>query len=96
MPVLQVVKFRIKAETEPSTFEALDARFQREVAPHMEGLLRRESACAPEGDWVIVNLWADRASAMKPPTANLEFAKAAMSHVDPSTAVAAFYDVKSH
>lgn len=95
MSVLQVITLRLKAEAQPAVFAAANERIQREVTPHMKGLIRRESGHNAEGHWVIVNLWADLESAKLPPTANAEIVKSAMSHVDMTSMTAHFYPLQN-
>jgi len=40
-------------------FEAADSRFQQEVAYRQPGLVRRTTAGAADGEWVVVTFWDD-------------------------------------
>ncbi len=59
MAVLQIVRFRAKPEVTDEEMLAINERFQREVAPTLPGLERREAARSQDGDWVLVLRYAD-------------------------------------
>ena len=43
MSVIQIVRFRISDGVDNTSFRALNERFQREIAPKLPGLVRREA-----------------------------------------------------
>ena len=59
MAVLQIVRFRAKPEVTDKDMLAINERFQREVAPTLPGLERREATRSPDGDWLLVLRYAD-------------------------------------
>lgn len=96
MAVLQIVRFRAKADVSDDDMLAINERFQREVAPTLPGLERRESTRSDDGEWVLVLRYADMESAAggaardTSPVA-LEF----MSRIDMSSMSASFLPVVS-
>ena len=63
MTTIETVTFRLNEGADPDELVALDARYQQEVAYQVPGLLRRTTATAAGGEWLVVTVWADRASA---------------------------------
>jgi len=59
MAVLQIVRFRAKPEVSDAEMLQVNERFQREVAPNLPGLERREATRTDTGDWVLVLRYAD-------------------------------------
>ncbi len=59
MAVLQIVRFRAKSEVGEQEMLEINEKFQREVAPTLPGLERREATITPEGEWVLVLRYAD-------------------------------------
>ncbi len=59
MAVIQIVRFRLAAGVDDAEFRALNERFQREVAPRLPGLTRREATRSAEGEWVLVLRYTD-------------------------------------
>jgi hypothetical protein len=59
MAVLQIVRFRAKPDVTDEEMVAINDRFQREVAPTLPGLERREATCSDDGDWLLVLRYAD-------------------------------------
>lgn len=53
MAILQIVRFRTLPEIQESEITAINERFQREVAPKLPGLKRREAGVTPDGEWVL-------------------------------------------
>jgi hypothetical protein len=93
---LQIVRFRPKAGVSRADFAAMNERFQREVAPRLDGLERREAAVNEDGEWTLVLRYADMATATAPPADHgMEVAGLFMDMVDLSTMSASFQTVMS-
>ena len=55
--VLEVTTFRLLADVDDETFLARDKVVQTEVFPNSPGYLRRTTAKAEDGEWLVVVLW---------------------------------------
>ncbi len=55
--VLEITTFRLLAGVDDETFLACDKAVQTEVFPNSPGFLRRTTARAPDGEWLVVVLW---------------------------------------
>jgi hypothetical protein len=55
--VLEVTTFRLLADVDDETFLARDKAVQTEVFPNSPGYLRRTTAKAADGEWLVVVLW---------------------------------------
>jgi hypothetical protein len=96
MSILQIVRFRPKADTDPVALEAMNLRMHRENGPLLSGLQRREATRSAEGEWVVVMRWTDLESAKAPaPPATTELTRSFMSMIDMSTLSIGFYALKS-
>lgn len=96
MAVLQIVKFRANANADPAEFEAVNERFQREIAPILPDLERREAAVDAEGNWTLVLRYSDMDSATRPPADHgMEVAGAFMKMIDMSTMSVSFQTIVS-
>jgi len=96
MAVLQIVRFRAKPEVSDAEMLEVNERFQREVAPHLAGLERREATRSEDGDWMLVLRYADMdhatgGAARDTSPVALEF----MSKIDMSSMSASFHPVVS-
>jgi hypothetical protein len=96
MAVLQIVRFSAKPEVTDEEMLAINERFQREVAPTLPGLERREATLTEDGDWVLVLRYADLdhaagGAARDTSPVALEF----MSKIDMSSMSASFHTVVS-
>ena len=96
MAVLQIVRFRAKPEVTDKDMLAINERFQREVAPTLPGLERREATRSPDGDWLLVLRYADMdhaagGAARDTSPIAMEF----MSKIDMSSMSASFHPVVS-
>ncbi len=58
MAVVEVVTFRLAADVEQGEFLVADKRAQTEFLYMQPGLLRRTTARAMDGEWLVVTLWA--------------------------------------
>ena len=96
MSVIQIVRFRISDGVEITSFRALNERFQREVAPKLPGLVRREATVSNDGEWVLVLRYTDMESAQKAGKADTsEVAHAFMKMINMSTMSASFTTIVS-
>ena len=96
MAVLQIVRFRAKPEVSDAEMLQVNERFQREVAPSLPGLERREATRTDSGDWVLVLRYADMdhaagGAARDTSPVAMEF----MSKIDMATLSASFHPVVS-
>lgn len=92
MSVLQIVRFK----TTPDAIAAINARFQREVAPKLPGLQRREAGVTPDGEWLLV-LRYDTAEAAKAAMGadTSDVSGKLMAMIDKSTLKVEFVDLRS-
>lgn len=96
MATVQIVKFRLNDGVNETEFRALNERFQREVAPKLPGLIRREATVGDNGEWLLVLRYKDAESAhgaMRADTSDLS--QKFISLINPSTMSASFYEVVS-
>ena len=63
MAVIEIVRFRTKAGTDEKEMAKVNERFQREVAPVLPGLERREATRTGDGEWLLVLRYRDSDSA---------------------------------
>jgi len=96
MAVIQIVRFRLNDGVAEPAFRALNERFQREVAPTLPGLVRREATRSADGDWVLVLRYADEETAHRAGRADTsDVARAFMQMINMSTMSASFFDLVS-
>jgi hypothetical protein len=94
--VLQIVRFKPRADVDSEEFAALNERFQREVAPILPDLERRESAVNAEGVWTLVLRYSDMEAATRPPSGHgPEVAGRFLSMIDKSTMDVSFWTIAS-
>jgi hypothetical protein len=75
---------------------AINERFQREIAPLLPGLQRREATRTADGEWVLVLRYADMQAATAPPADHsMEVAGALFKMIDMSTMSSEFLSVVS-
>ena len=55
--VLEITTFRLLADVDDESFLAADKAVQTEVFPNSAGYLRRTTARADDGEWLVVVLW---------------------------------------
>ena len=96
MAVLQIVRFRAKPDVTDEDMLAINERFQREVAPTLPGLERREATRSEDGDWVLVLRYSDMdhaagGAARDTSPVAMEF----MSRIEMSSMSASFHPVVS-
>ncbi len=93
---IQIVRFRPKAGVEHADLLAMNERFQREVAPNLAGLERREAALTADGECVLILRYASMDLATAPPADHgMEVAGLFMQMIDMSTMSASFQTVIS-
>lgn len=96
MAVVDIVRFRLKDDTDVEAFRALNERFQREIAPTLPGLERREATIGADGEWLLVLRYQDLESATRGPAADTSpLAGAFMDAIDPASMSMAHYEVVS-
>jgi len=96
MATIQIVRFRLNDGVDENEFRALNERFQREVAPKLPGLVRREATHSSEGDWVLVLRYTDMETAHAAGRSDTsDVSQKFMSFIDMSTMSASFYDIVS-
>jgi hypothetical protein len=86
--VIENHTFRLAAGVDASTFVAEDARVQQEIAYRQPGILRRTTAVAADGEWLVTTLWASAADA----DAATSIIDALAAHIDASTLKTSRYD----
>ena len=65
MAVIEIVRFRPKPGVADEDMAKVNERFQREVAPVLPGLERREATRTDDGEWVLVLRYGDGESAAR-------------------------------
>jgi hypothetical protein len=95
-PVLQFVRFKPRADVDPAEFAAINERFQREIAPALPDLERREASVDADGVWNLVLRYSTMDAATRPPGDHgSEVAGAFMSMIDMSTMNVSFATIVS-
>ncbi len=61
--MIEIVRFRPLASAGEAELAEVNGRFQREVAPGLPGLERREASVTGDGEWVLVLRYRDAESA---------------------------------
>jgi hypothetical protein len=96
MAVIQIVRFRTKPGTDAAAFQAVNLRFQREVAPKLPGLQRREATRSADGEWLLVLRYQDLESAQGAMRSDdSDISQTLMAGIDMNSMSAAFFDVVS-
>jgi hypothetical protein len=96
MAVLQIVRFHLNDGVDQAEFRQLNERFQREVAPQLPGLKRREATVGPDGEWMLVLRYGDMESAQNAGRADTgEISRTFMSMINMSSMSASFYEIVS-
>ena len=94
--VLQLVQFTPKSDVDPDEFAGLNERFQREIAPLLPGLERREASIDADGRWTLVLRYSSMEEATRPPADHgMEVAGLFMSLIDMSTMAVSFSTIMS-
>lgn len=63
MSVIETLTFRLAAGADEAVFLDADTRVQTEFIPNHPGFLRRTTARAADGEWIVVTLWASESDA---------------------------------
>ncbi|MCI0633836.1 MAG: hypothetical protein L0206_07980 [Actinobacteria bacterium] len=58
MAVIEIARFRLKADADPTAFADLDRGVQDGYVTKQPGFRDRESGAADDGEWVVVVHWA--------------------------------------
>ncbi|MEI6777351.1 MAG: hypothetical protein WCK70_10665 [Chloroflexales bacterium] len=96
MAVIKIERFRLNDGMDEGAFRAVNERFQREVAPTLPGLTRREVTRAPNGEWVLVLRYTDMEIATNTGMKNTsDTARALLSFINMSTLSAVFHEIIS-
>jgi hypothetical protein len=94
--VLQFVQFTPKPDVDPGDFAAVNERFQREIAPILPDLERREASVDADGKWTLVLRFSSMEAATRPPADHgMEVAGQFMSMIDMSTMAVSFATIMS-
>jgi len=96
MAALQIVRFGTKPDVAEADIVEINERFQREIAPILPGLERREAARTADGGWVLVLRYVDMEAATAPPGDHgMEVAGALFSMIDMTTMSSEFLTIVS-
>jgi hypothetical protein len=96
MAAIQIVRFKLAPHDDEKEFRELNQRFQREVAPKLAGLERREATVGEGGEWVLVLRYRDVESARKAGKSDTsEVSQKFMTMIDMKTMSASFYEIAS-
>ena len=61
--IVELLTFRVRPGVDEAEVRAREARAYEEFAMQQRGILRRTTAKGHDGEWLVVHLWADLASA---------------------------------
>lgn len=96
MATIQIVRFKLAPNVDEKDFRALNERFQREVAPKLAGLERREATVGEGGEWMLVLRYRDVDSAKKAGKSDTsDISQKFMTMIDMKTMSASFYEIAS-
>lgn len=96
MAAIQIVRFKLAPNVDQADFRALNERFQREVAPKLVGLERREATVGEGGEWMLVLRYRDIDAAKKAGKSDTsDISQKFMTMIDMTTMSASFYEVAS-
>lgn len=96
MAAVQIVRFHLNDGVSEDEFRAINERFQREVAPKLPGLQRREATRSDDGEWLLVLRYQDMDSAKHAGRSDTsDISQKFMTFIDMKTMSAAFYDLVS-
>jgi hypothetical protein len=92
--LIEIFSFKLLPGADEAAFLAADKRLQAEFAYQQPGLMRRTTARATDGEWVVIDLWRSEADADRtsnvwgPDPVTAEF----QSFVDPDTVLVRRFD----
>jgi hypothetical protein len=96
MAVIKIERFRLNDGMDEDAFRAVNERFQREVAPTLPGLTRREVMRPTDGEWLLVLRYTDMETATKTGMKNTsDTSRALMSFINMATLSAGFHEIIS-
>src|SRR5262245_19684071 len=96
MAGIQIVRFRLNAGVDDKQFRSVNERFQREVAPKLPGLVRREATVSPEGEWVLVLRYTDLEAAHRAGKSDTsDLSQQFMKLIDMKSMSASFFEIVS-
>jgi len=55
--LIEIMRFRLVPGADEDAFKAADGRVQSDFAYRQPGLLRRTTARADDGTWIVIDLW---------------------------------------
>ncbi len=55
--MIEILRFGLRPGADQAAFLAADRALQTDFAYHQPGLLRRTTARAADGSWVVIDLW---------------------------------------
>ncbi len=84
--------FRLGAGTDEATFLDLDRRVQREFVPFRAGFIRRTTARAADGSWLVETLWGTPDDAEAAARADDDVLRAFLASIAPVTADVRHYE----
>jgi hypothetical protein len=92
-PLIETMTFRLAPSASVDAFLAVDKRLQTEFAYQQPGLVRRTTARADDGEWIVIDLWssAEAADACAARWEHDPLAQEFMSMIDRSTLDTARY-----
>ena len=61
--MIEILAFRLKEGADEAAFLAADKKVQVEFAYQQPGLLRRTTARAEDGNWMVIDIWQTAAHA---------------------------------
>src|SRR5262245_2172516 len=93
--VIHTIKFRVKDSIASADALAVNERFQREVAPSLPGLERREATISDDGEWTLINRYRSMDAATNRAGAGGPAADAMMAIIDMATMSSSFATVVS-
>lgn len=87
MAIIETTAFRLRDGVDQASFVAADAAVQTGYAYSQPGLVRRTTARADDGNWIVVTLWEslDAAEASSATQAGDPSVEAFDAHVDATT-----------
>lgn len=87
------MRFRLRPGVDEGDFREADARLQTDFAYRQPGLLRRTTARAGDGEWLVIDLWrtAADADACAARWDDHPTVRAFMGFVDPASVTTARY-----
>ncbi|MEP7134871.1 MAG: hypothetical protein ABI904_08060 [Chloroflexota bacterium] len=96
MATIQIVRFHLNDGVNENEFRALNERFQREVAPKLPGLKRREATRSDDGEWLLVLRYTDMESAHNAGKSDTgDISRSFMSMINMSSLSASFHEIVS-